>query len=597
MRIEKEKIKELFESRGYYISDYLLSKTCLGLFYISQGESVGQEVYSMCLDGPSGAGKTFFVETYCKVASAILEKPVKFINYQMDAETSKSDLYEDIDVVATFEGDTTKIRIPGKIIEAFKAVNEGNYVILKMDEYDKARDVTDTFFNNCLQEGLINTVQHGNIEIKKENRGMLQVFLCKNDVRSELSEPMMRRNRIVRLDYMPPERLFTVLSKFSQENQCNEELLNLVTLLYEQLYIGRDRHIYQKLPSCSECEQAIMDAHILMKIGNFTQSDIYTNIIEDMLKIPDDIITFESRIKKSSSKSSKKLVEVIKAMQSEEINENPPSINSLISQHIIADEIAEYQKKTKEMEQLIEEYKEKFAKMEQERRQTIQEEIEKIKLQNGELVSTTNFPNAISIFGDESSHIKRGHNIFLLSSENWTEVATILNPNLSHDYFVSKLMEHASKLDIKIYENGILLKEDGEQRIIVVMDINEQNQLEFKILSSHLVIPSTSIFDIESFLNFMSECEKSQPKSAKKLAQKVTGFNGHCLIDAIFYNDTSLTDNSEGENIYHLTLKQELETENGFDQLDAVIPKISCADTNKALEISKTMMQGKVLKK
>ena len=33
----------------------------------------------------------------------------------------------------------------------------------------------------------------------------------------------------------------------------------------------------------------IMYLHILMKIGNFTQSDIYTNIIEDMLKIPDDI--------------------------------------------------------------------------------------------------------------------------------------------------------------------------------------------------------------------------------------------------------------------------------------------------------------------
>jgi len=245
----------------------------------------------------------------------------------------------------------------------------------------------------------------------------------------------------------------------------------------------------------------------------------------------------------------------------------------------------------------ISKYKEKFVSMELERKKAIEDEIEKIKLKSGELVSTMDVPNTIRIFGDESSHIKRGHNIFLLSNENWTEVATILSPHLSHSYFISKLMEHASSLDIKIYENGILLKEDGEQRIIAIMNINEHNQIEFKILSSHSVVPSTFIFDIESFLKFMSECEKSQPKSAKAIASKVTGFNGHCLIDAIVYNDTPLTDDSEGENIYHLTLTQELGTENGFDQLDAVTPLISCTDTNKALEISKAIIQGKVLKK
>lgn len=599
MKIEKEKIKELFEQKGYYISDYLLSKTCLGLFYISEGKSVGQEVFSMCLDGPSGAGKTFFVETYCKAASDILKKPVKFINFQLDAETGKSDLYEDIDVVATFEGDTSKIRIPGKIIEAFQAVNEGNYVVLKMDEYDKARDVTDTFFNNCLQEGLINTVQHGNIKIKPENRGMLQVFLCKNDIRTELSEPMMRRNRIVRLDYMTPERLFLVLSEFSEKHGCNNELLNLVTLLYEQLYQNRDTGIYQKLPSCSECEQAIMDAHVLMKIGDFTQNDIYINIIEDMLKMADDIETFESRINSSTSESGKKLASLIKNMKSEEVNQNPPSINSLIAESIFTKENQKLIQKTREMEQLIEEYKTRFEQMEQERKQAIRDEIEKIKLENGELVSTKNVPNAMSLFGDESSHIKRGHNIFELSSGDWTDVATIFKPHLSHSYFISKLMEHASNLDIKIYENGILLKEDGEQKLIIINDMDENNQPKFRILSSNPVIPSTFIPDIKNCISFMNECYTSQPKSAKAIAQQATGFNGKCSVDTIVYNDTPITDDSVGENIYHLLFDQELGKDTELDKFNSITSLIACQDTNKALEISKKIMseQGKVFQK
>jgi len=452
MKIEKEKIKELFEQKGYYISDYLLSKTCLGLYYISEGQSVGQEVFSMCLDGPSGAGKTFFVETYCKAASDILGKKVKFINFQLDAETGKSDLYEDIDVVATFEGDTSKIRIPGKIIEAFQAVNDGNYVILKMDEYDKARDVTDTFFNNCLQEGLINTVQHGNIEIKPENRGMLQVFLCKNDIRAELSEPMMRRNRIVRLDYMPPERLFLVLNKFVEQQKCSNGLLNLVTLIYEQLY--NDRDMYQKLPSCSECEQAIMDAHILMKIGNFTQNDIYTNIIEDMLKMSDDIKTFESRTNASSSENSKKLANLIKDMKNEESNQTPPSINNLIAKNIFDDQIKELQLKTDQMQKLIDEYKIKFAELEQQKISEMEEEKKKIQLENGNLVPSLDIPNIIKNFEDDSVFVKRGYNIFDISKNEWTDVGFVQIPRLSHHIYITKLMEFASELGIKIYENG-----------------------------------------------------------------------------------------------------------------------------------------------
>lgn len=602
MKIEKEKIKELFEQKGYYISDYLLSKTCLGLYYISEGQSVGQEVFSMCLDGPSGAGKTFFVETYCKAASDILKKSVKFINFQLDAETGKSDLYEDIDVVATFEADTSKIRIPGKIIEAFQAVNDGNYVVLKMDEYDKARDVTDTFFNNCLQEGLINTIQHGNIEIKPENRGKLQVFLCKNDIRAELSEPMMRRNRIVRLDYMPPERLFLVLSKFASKNGCSNGLLNLVTLIYEQLYIDRD--MYQKLPSCSECEQAIMDAQILMKIGNFTQNDIYTNIVEDMLKMSDDIKTFESRTSASKSENGKKLASLINDMKSEESTKDSQSINSLIAENVFSDQIKELKEKTDQMQKLIDEYKIKFAELEQQKLSQIEETKRKIELENGKLVSSTDIPNIIRNFEDDSIFIKRGFNIFDISSNEWTDIGTVQIPRLSHHVYITKLMEFASELEIKIYENGILISEDGDQKLIVINDLDEKGVSRFRFMSNYPVVPATYLQDILSFIKFGLKTLEYQKKVCNEIVDQAVktkeqlvqeyGLNESDFltysVDALTYSDTPLDFKQEKEHVYCLNALGTIDTLEEFEKLSSIA---SCTDSSMAFKASKDIMNGK----
>ena len=95
-------------------------------------------------------------------------------------------------------------------------------------------------------------------------------------MRAELSEPMIRRNRIIRLDYMKPDRMFLILEKFANDYQCDSGLLNLVLLMYENMY--KNREVYRKLPSCSECKQAIMDAHILLRSTGFSKTDMYQNI-------------------------------------------------------------------------------------------------------------------------------------------------------------------------------------------------------------------------------------------------------------------------------------------------------------------------------
>lgn len=590
-KLSKKELKKLFEENGYYISDYILSKTFIALNYLMSKESVGQKVYSMCLDGPSGAGKTHFVETYCKIASKILNRKVKFINFQLDAETGKSDLYEDIDVVASFENDTSKIRIPGKIVEAIKAVNEGQIVILKMDEYDKARDATDTYFNNLLQEALINTIQHGDVAIDSSAGGCLQVFLCKNDLRAELSEPMMRRNRITRLDYMKPDRMYTILNEFATKWGCSQELVNLVSLLYENIYENRD--LYTKLPSCSECQEAIMDAEILLSDADFTRSEIYINIIEDMLKMNDDIATFESLLEKKSTDKNEKLSAFVKEMKASSPDQSDDrSINDLIAGTVLKDAGSKLNKKIEEMTKLISEYRKKFADMEEARKKAITEEINKILLENGQLVSSQSHPQAISNFEDETAYIKRGHSIFETSPNDWTEVASIYMPDLNHHFLITKMMEYASRLGIVIYENGIVLRKDGEETLISIKDKDEDGKDRYRILSSHPIIPSTYLNDINTFI---STCKKVYDSNA----QTVTSVTNHALnldndvysINTLIYNDSLLPDlDTITDNVYHLELSGKITPDLDFE---SKFPNISCQNPNNAVNASKKIMQGK----
>lgn len=557
MTMTKEKVKQLFEKNGYYIDDYALSKAYLSLYYLINRNSVGQEVYSLCLDGPSGCGKTSFVDAYTKVAQELLGVPVQFINFQLDAETGKDDLYEDIDVVATFESDTSKIRIPGTILKAIKLVNEGNYVILKMDEYDKARDSTDTFFNNFLQEGRINTIQHGDIQIKPENFGKLQVFLCKNDMRVDLSEPMVRRNRLIRLDYMAPDRMYQILQKFVAKNGIADELLNLVVLIYQQVYDNRS--LYTKLPSCSECQQALMDAFLLLQSSGFTKKDIYTNIIENMLKIEDDVKSFESSLEKDNNK----LRDVIMAMKNDDgSNKEKVDINTLIASNLFAGESKKLTDKILELQGLIDKYSSRFASLEEEHRKLLDDEKEKILLENGKLV-TTERPKALSNFGDESLYVKRGFDIFQLAND-WYGVAEVVFDGLSHAELIKKMIANASSIGATIYENGIMLKEEDGEHLIVTYNLEEGNKPVYKFMSSLPVNPYSFLKEISKFISLGRQIYNAQPV---KMGYDVE----FGIIDALIQCDSTINLRNNGaelekidddptispvdENVYHLYFK------------------------------------------
>lgn len=287
MELSFENIKQIFEKYGYYAEDELIWQTYINVDKIINNGQVGQNIHAICLEGPPGAGKTEYAKVYTKLLADILGEKVSLIDYQCDSTTGKADLYEEIRVSAAIVGNPDEVIISGKLVEAIDEVNSGKKLVLFLDEYDKAREETDTLLLKFLQEGRINTTQRGNVEIFPENMKNLQCIICRNQMREELSGPLERRLKILRLSEMKPEVFYKVAKR--QLPDADKDVLNVVSVLYGALYENKDN--FARIPSCSENLMAIKDACTLMK-ANAPEEFIYSAIISNMLKNPDDIETF-----------------------------------------------------------------------------------------------------------------------------------------------------------------------------------------------------------------------------------------------------------------------------------------------------------------
>lgn len=288
MEVSFEKIKELMEKYCYYAEDELIWQTYINVEKFLNDGQVGQDIHAICLEGPPGSGKTEYSKIYKKVLDEILGENVDIISYQCDSTTGKAELYEEIRVSAAIAGNPDEVIIAGKLVEAIDRVNSGKKVILFLDEYDKAREETDAFLLQFLQEGKINTTQRGNVEIKPENLSNIHVILCKNQMRDELSGPLERRVKIIRLSEMKPV-IFNEVAKRQIPN-ANPDILNAVAVLYGELYDRKDD--FARIPSCSEGLMAIQDACTLLK-AKAPREFICSAIISNMLKNPNDIETFK----------------------------------------------------------------------------------------------------------------------------------------------------------------------------------------------------------------------------------------------------------------------------------------------------------------
>ena len=583
-----EDIRREAESIGYYATDKLLYEAYNALVLFQNNQiNPGQDIFGLCLEGPPGAGKTEFARIYQKLASKAFDCEVELIDYQCDSTTGKTELYEDINISAAIRNDPDNVNIPGVIIRAIKAVNEGKKVILFVDEYDKAREETDSFFLSFLQSGKINSTQHGDLSIRDEFKGNLQVILCKNDMREELSGPLSRRIRIIRLDYMTPNTFYNVANRKlikDAKDPVNDGLLNLVSLMYEKAYEHKD--LFNRLPSCSEMLIAIGDADRLLKFANAPQSIIYSTIVENMFKSPDDIKTFESILDKKGKSDNTKLSSLINGMKSSNVASNDsPDLNTLIAQKVFTGEGAKLAQRAQEMESLISEYSEKFSKMEEERRAAIGSEISRIQLEKGQLVSNEAFPTAGSLFSDESSRIKRGHNIFSVSSNDWTKVATVRRPDLAIDNVVANLSENVAALNIEMYENGILLKSVGEHKLIATFQFAPDGVPQFDFYSSMPVMISSFVNDIIHFSKIVDECYNKQRKPTEK-----TG-NVQLDINTLIYNDCDLPFDKEGDGVYHFMYNDSIKDR------DKIVSKLKCIYPDNATIASANILAKKGVSK
>lgn len=573
--ISIEELKEKMSQLGYYITDSFAYEAWIALYMFGNDEiHPGQDIFAICLEGPPGAGKTFFAETYAKVAHLIYNTPVEIVEYQCDATTGKEELFEDINISAAISGNAEKVNVPGKLIEAIKLVNDGKKVVLFIDEYDKAREETDAFLLQFLQSGKINATQHGDQYIKEEYKGNLQVILCKNDMREELSGPLSRRIRISRLDYMKPDIFLKVANKILIENKkvpVKGELINLVVLMYQKLYDNKD--LYSRIPACSEMLIALEDADKLLCLANAPKYIVYNNIIKNMLKNKDDINTFTNSLVNDTQ-----LGAVIKEITNIENNEKSVDINSLIVEKIATDESSKLFEKARKMDDLIKQTKEKLKVLES--KQIENNGLNKILLSDGKLVSTNKVPNVVSNFDDSTDYVKRGFNVFDLSKTDWTEIATINLTNTNqkqHLILIKYLIKVAEEYELVIYENGILLNPNDNIKLAAILCSSE-----YKIISSSKIIPSSYLNNVLGFVKIISDY-----MSMKNLK---TNVYGNYKISTLVYDTSTLSYEQEIDNVYNV---QEYGNISATEDYESVF-NFTYNDEESAISASNKLVKKKV---
>lgn len=193
MSTVKQFQNQLIDS-GYNITD----RNAVLTAFLSLKDMGEKHVSAMLLDGPPGTGKTYLAEKLANVIDA------EILFFQFYRGAGKEELLYDLDISRIIQGmsgsyvpkDFGEICSLG-ILPKAAHISQEKKCILVLDEFDKSHPSTDAFLLDFLQYGRLSIPHIGELKVNTSN---LMVVLTKNDER-ELSEPLLRRCRIVRMSF------------------------------------------------------------------------------------------------------------------------------------------------------------------------------------------------------------------------------------------------------------------------------------------------------------------------------------------------------------------------------------------------------------
>ena len=171
------------------------------------------------LIGQAGTGKSFLPETLGKVLGCNVYVKQAYQGMDWDEFVRKH-----------IPDENAKSGIKSIDAEILRAVKESKdkRVILLLDEWDKTRVSSDSYFLDFLQTGRISVSG----KVYQANQDNLIIFFTSNDER-DVSEPLLRRVKVLEVKHLPTSLIANVLKDKYKNNNVALDIIEPVLKLYE----------------------------------------------------------------------------------------------------------------------------------------------------------------------------------------------------------------------------------------------------------------------------------------------------------------------------------------------------------------------------